>query len=85
MGSFMDREDVILSFVREELLEDEDVEINKDTSLFEGRVLNSLKLVEVILFLEEAFEIKIDPSEVNIDNLDTISNILGLIERKTSS
>jgi acyl carrier protein len=85
VGIIVDREDVILSFIREDLLEDEDVEIDEDTSLFEGRVLNSLKLVEVIVFLEETFKIKIDPSEVNIDNLDSVSKILGLIERKTSS
>jgi len=80
----MDRGKTILAFILDELVEDLDVEITQDTSLFQDRVLDSLNLVALINFLERAFNIKISPSEVNIENLDSVSNMLSFLDRKMS-
>lgn len=78
----MDPTKVILSYIREELLDDSEIEISKETSLFQDRVLDSLNLVALITFLEKTFDISINPSEVIIENLDTVSNMLNLLEKK---
>lgn len=80
----MERSETILAFIRDELLDDPDTEISDDTSLFQSRLLSSLKLVNLILFLEETFEIKIDPSEVTIENLDSVRDTLVYLEKKTA-
>ena len=81
-GAIMDPTNVILSYIREALLDDPEIEISKDTSLFQDRVLDSLNLVALITFLEKTFDISINPSEVIIENLDTVSNMLNLLEKK---
>ena len=80
----MDREKTILDYVRDELLEDPDEEISPDTSLFQSRILDSLNLVRLIGFLEETFNIKINTSEVIIENLDSVRNMLKFLDKKTS-
>lgn len=78
----MDRKEKILDFIKNELVDDPDVEVDESTSLFQERVLDSLSLVTIISFLEDAFDIKIGTSEVSIDNLDTVNNMAALLEKK---
>ncbi len=81
----MERAERILSFIHEELLVDEDVEITEETSLFQDRVLNSVSLVTLIEFLEKTFDIKIKTSEVIIENLDSVKNMMAFLDRKISA
>ena len=75
--------ETIIEFIRDELLDD-DIEINENTSLFKSKVLDSMSLVGLIAFLEESYHIRVKPMEIVFDNLDTVSGILGYIERKRS-
>ncbi|MBW1860917.1 MAG: acyl carrier protein [Deltaproteobacteria bacterium] len=74
----------IIEYIKDELLDDDEIEINENTSLFRDKVLDSMSLVGLIGFLEENYEIKILPMEIMFENLDTVSNIIGFIERKKS-
>jgi acyl carrier protein len=78
----MDRGETILSYILKELADDLDLKITKETSLFQDRVLDSLNLVALINFMEKTFDIKIRPSEVNIENLDSVSNMLKFLDKK---
>lgn len=80
----MDKKEKILEFIRDELLDDDEEQINDETSLFKDRILDSLNLLTLISFLEDEFEIKINSSEVNYDNLDSVVNITDYLDRKTS-
>jgi len=80
----MERTQQILTFIEDELLEDPDVEVNPDTSLFQDRVLDSLNLVRLIGFLEKTFNVKISTSEVTIENLDSINNMINFLDKKTA-
>jgi methoxymalonate biosynthesis acyl carrier protein len=75
--------ETVIEFIRDELLDD-DIEINEDTSLFKSKVLDSMSLVGLIAFLEESYHIRVRPMEIVFDNLDTVTSILGYIERKRS-
>lgn len=77
----MSRTDEILEFIRDELLDD-DVELDAGTSLFQDRLLDSLNLLSLVHHLEETHGIKIKPSEINIDNLDTVARIEEFLGRK---
>ncbi len=81
----MNHNENISTFIYEELLDDQEIEINDDTSLFKGGVLKSIMLIQLIVFLEEVFDIKIKPSEVNMENFDSISNMVRFINKKTGS
>ncbi|MBN2225335.1 MAG: acyl carrier protein [Deltaproteobacteria bacterium] len=80
----MSKGEVILSYIREELLDYPDTEIHDDTSLFQDRVLKSINLVQLIVFIEETYNIKVKPSEVNIENFDSIAKILRFLGKKSN-
>jgi len=53
-------------------------EIANDTKLFSSGLLDSLAFVELVLFVEREFRIKLaDITDVNMDSLDSIEQILA--------
>lgn len=78
----MSRKEAILEFIEDELLDDDDEEIEDDTSLFEGRILDSLNLLSLVDYLEKTYKIKIKTSEINVENLDTLANIDRFLTKK---
>ena len=64
------------------LFTDDQSALNSEDSLLEKGVLDSTGILEVIYFLEETFEIKIDDEEMIPENLDSVNNIVAFIERK---
>ena len=80
----MSKKEDIINFIKEDLLDDPDKELDLETSLFEERLLDSLNLITLITHLEKTYGIKITPAEVNIDNLDSVGKMLAFLERKIS-
>ena len=73
----------IQQYLVDELIE-EDVDISTDTRLFEEGLVDSMNLVKLLAFLEHQFELRIPVSMVNDENLATIDNMVGLINRVKS-
>jgi methoxymalonate biosynthesis acyl carrier protein len=63
-------------------LANKEVDIGDDDSLLVTKMLDSLKIVELVVFLESQFHVIFDGDELNPDNLDTINAIAALLERK---
>ena len=55
-----------------------------DSDLLEGGILDSMKLVELMLSLEQAFGITVSMEDLDIENFRSISRIAGLVERAQS-
>ncbi len=72
------REFIIRHFLRGE------GDIGNDESLFGAGIVDSLRLMELIAFVEKNFNVSVNMSEVTIANFDTVNNISKLIEKKTS-
>lgn len=56
--------------------------ISGTDSLFSGGILDSMNLVELIGFLESSYGVHITPSEVCLENLDSLERITQFIDRK---
>lgn len=56
-------------------------DIEPDTLLFSSGIIDSFALVTLMMFLETQGGFRINPSDVNLDNLDSIDRILGFAER----
>jgi len=55
-------------------------ELNDDTKLFSSGLLDSLAFVELVLFVEKEFHLKLAAvTDVNMDSLDSIEDIIGHI------
>jgi acyl carrier protein len=55
-------------------------EIDDETRLFSSGLLDSFSMVDLIFFIEENAKIRIKPTEVNLDNLDSIQRILNFTQ-----
>ena len=51
-------------------------------SFLEEGILDSMGILEIIMFLEEQFGVTVAEDEMVPDNLDSIDNLLAYLERK---
>jgi acyl carrier protein len=54
----------------------------ENESLLEKGILNSTSVLELVVFLEENFQISCADSEITPENLDSLASIASYVERK---
>lgn len=81
----MEIKEKIKTFIRDSFLFDNTAEICDNESLLEKGVIDSTGVLELILYLEEEFDIKIEDEEIIPENLDSVSNIEALIKSKNGT
>jgi len=57
--------------------------LSDDDSFLEKGIIDSTGILELIAFIEQQYRIKVQDEELVPQNLDSIANIAGYIERKT--
>ena len=57
-------------------------DIEGDTELFSSGLIDSFALVTLMTFIETEGSFRINPAEVNLENLDTIDRILAFANSK---
>ena len=71
-------------FIMEEYLpESNREEIGDDLNLIENGILDSLAVLKLVAYIEDSYNISLDPSEIDPDNLSTINAIDSLICSKS--
>ena len=70
--------DQLKQFLEDELGVDV-VDITEDTPLFSSGIVDSFALVSLMTFVESEADITISPSDVNLDNFDSMSRILRYV------
>lgn len=56
--------------------------IRDDTSFLGEGIIDSTGVLELVTFLEETFDIKVEDEELIPENLDSIENLAGFLKRK---
>lgn len=75
--------DVIVTFIKENFITGRSkTEIAPDESLIESGIIDSTGILELVMFLEEKYSIKIEDEELIPENLDTVNNLVKFLERK---
>ena len=59
-------------------------ELDNDDSFLEQGIIDSTGILELIMFLEETFNIEVEDEEVIPENLDSVNKISQYISRKQS-
>jgi acyl carrier protein len=76
-------EDAIREFLAANFfLGDDPAGLPGSASLIEAGVIDSTGVLELVGYLEETFDIRIQDDELLPENLDTIDNIVGFVTRK---
>jgi acyl carrier protein len=58
--------------------------LEDDTSFMDKGIVDSTGILELVMFLEETYGIKIEDEELIPENLDSLINIARFLERKLS-
>lgn len=59
-------------------------ELSDDDDLFKSGFVDSLFSLQLIVFLEKNFKIKISNKEIKEENFKTVNNIVGTVTRLTN-
>ena len=57
-------------------------EIKDDTSFLGEGIIDSTGVLELVTFIEETFGLKVDDEELIPENLDSVANIVGYLQKK---
>ena len=71
--------DIVLQYVIEEYLEDDDEEITYDTPLISGGFVDSFSMVSLKVFLENKFKISLPDDKATPEAFDSVNNIVNLV------
>lgn len=66
----------------EELCGDEIVKEDPDIDLLEEGLIDSLDYIELLLWIEEAFGLKMSPSELTREEMATPNRIIAVVEKR---
>ena len=62
-----------------------DGELRVDADLLEAKILDSFNIVELALFIQDRFQIELDPEDLVSANLSKLSSMLQLIRDKRAA
>jgi acyl carrier protein len=77
-------EEIIRAYIAREILKRPKMNIALDQPLISSGLIDSFKLVDLAIFIEDNFDIQIDDAELTADKIDTIAKIIKLVERHAS-
>jgi len=66
-------------YLQEDILQLPNREIEPDEALISSGLVDSFSLVDVALFVEDTFDVRIDDTELNADTFDTLNELADLI------
>ncbi len=72
---------VIRDFLGE--LDDRIIKVEDDQSLLEEGIIDSLKMVELLSFIEGRYGIVVDDDELIPENFETLNAMVNFLEQKT--
>ena len=72
--------DIVLNYVIEEYLEDEDDEITYDTPLISGGIVDSFSMVSLKRFIENKYNISIPDEKATPEAFDSVNKIVNLVK-----
>jgi acyl carrier protein len=75
-------EDKIRNYIQEEILKDQSRRIESDEALISSGLIDSFSLVDIALFVEEEFGVRIDDTELAVEVFDTLAELTSLIKAR---
>jgi acyl carrier protein len=73
---------IVLDYVRREYIEEgDDREVEADTPLISGGIVDSFSMVSLKRFLEKKYAIQIPDADASPEAFDTVESIVALVQR----
>lgn len=82
----MTTKETIQAYVAENFLfSSNGFELSDDASLLDEGIVDSTGVLELVLFVEERFDIEVLDNEIVPDNFDSVNNLTSYIQRKSAA
>jgi len=78
----MSNRDQVRQFITTNFYVPDPQALGDETSFLDTGIIDSTGVLELVSFLQEQFGIALEDGEIVPENLDTVANIVGLIQRK---
>ncbi len=75
--------DQLAEFITAQILKDPNRALADDEALISSGLIDSFSLVDLALFVEDTFSVRIDDSELTSDVFDTLSELASLVEQRS--
>ena len=72
----------LTTFIAAQILKQPARIISPDEALISSGLIDSFSLVDLALFVEDNFGVRIDDTELNADTFDTLAQLSALIEQR---
>jgi len=72
----------LATFLATDILKQPDRTIAPDESLISSGLIDSFSLMDVALFVEDTFNVRIEDTELNADTFDNLTQLAALIESR---
>ena len=70
------------TFLAEKILKQPNRKITADEPLISSGLIDSFSLMDVALYVEDTFGLRIEDTELNADTFDTLTQLAALIESR---
>ncbi len=81
----MNTEELLTNYISKELAIGRSKKIEPDDDLFSNGVLDSLAVLQLVMFIEERYSIKVSDEDVVYENFKSISTIAQYIDQNGNS
>lgn len=78
----MDSKDLVKEFVVENFLFGEAEGLTSDSDFFEKGIIDSTGILELVCFIEESFQTRIEDDELTQQNFSSLNSIESFLKRK---
>lgn len=75
---------IIASYIAGTILKQPGRKIQLEDSLISSGLIDSFHLVDLSIFIEETFGVRIDDTELNVETFDTIEQLVQLVQSRQS-
>ena len=72
----------LATFLAEKILKQPDRKIAADEPLLSSGLIDSFSLMDVALFVEDTFDVRIEDTELNAETFDNLTQLAALIDSR---
>jgi acyl carrier protein len=72
----------LATFIAEKILKQPNRALAADESLISSGLIDSFSLMDLALFVEDSFNVRIEDTELNANTFDTLGQLAALIESR---
>jgi acyl carrier protein len=79
-----DIESTLTGYIRTQIIKRPDYSLGRDDPLISSGLIDSFHLIDLALFIEDQFHVRIDDTELNASTFDSLAELSALISERKS-